>query len=296
MTKVALCYSGRPRNYAECLKNHQDFFGLGQDNVDVFAHLWFDENLIGRPFRPDAPQQGSWPDHSLMDWIDNNWKPKKVIYEKQKDDYFRDMYFDVWNVAHEKLNPTPRMHPKDHQLSMFYGIKKVMEMKQEYEKEFNFKYDYVFRIRTDFVMISNFGIIENYDNKKLHVSHYNPTALINQYRPGTWVEDLGIDKRYIVDIFVMGGSEVMDKYAKVYDNIPLMLESGYPMHSSDVLIGYNTFLIENIPVRRHKSWAYKIYPQGEVYYDGSPNPALHGGKYPGNYGLMQWNDEVWYDY
>jgi hypothetical protein len=188
------------------------------------------------------------------------------------------------------------MHPKDHQLGMFYGIKKVMEMKQEYEKENNFKYDYVVRMRTDLVMVANFGDITQYDSTKLHVSAYNTTALINQYKPGTWVEDLGIAERYIVDIFAMGGSDAMDKYAKVYDNIPKMLEEGYPMHSSDVLIGYNTFLIEDIPVKRHKSWVYKIYPQAEVYYDGHENPALHGGKYPGKVGLMDWEENEWFDY
>jgi len=288
MTRIALCYSGRPRNFSECFENHQKFFGLGNDNVDVFAHLWFDEDLVGKPFRLDAPQQGCWPGKNLMRWIDINWKPKKIVYEKQKDHVFREMYSDVWNISHEKLNPTPRMHPKDHQLSMFYGIKKVMELKQEYERENNFKYDYVIRLRTDFLMVSNFGNIENYDNTKLHVSSYDSTDLINQYKPGTWIQDLGIDKRYIVDIFAIGGSEVMDKFAKVYDNIPVMIESGYPMHSSDVLIGYNVFIIEKIPVRRHSSWAYKIYPNTEVYYDGNHQHI--------NSGIVNWNNKVWFDY
>jgi hypothetical protein len=94
----------------------------------------------------------------------------------------------------------------------------------------------------------------------------------------------------------MGGSDAMDKYAKVYDNIPWMIAKGYPMHSSDVLIGYNTFLIEDIPVKRHKSWVYKIYPQAEVYYEGHPDPTLHGGKYPGRIGLMDWDENEWFDY
>ena len=89
MTRIALCYSGRPRSYHECLKNHQQFFGLGNENVDIFAHLWFDDDLIGSPFRSDAPYQGHWPDESLKSWVEENWKPKKVIYEKQKDDLFK---------------------------------------------------------------------------------------------------------------------------------------------------------------------------------------------------------------
>lgn len=288
--KIALCYSGRPRHYQDCLQNHKDFFGLGNENVDVFAHIWFDEDLIGSPFRSDNPGQGSWPGFELQEWVEKNWKPKKVIYEKQKDEYFRQLYSDVWNISHEKLNPIPAVHPKDHQLSMFYGIKKVMEMKKQYEDENKFKYDYVFRIRTDFVMVANFGDIKNYDKEKLHVSFYDPTALVNQYLPGTWVQDLNIDAHYIVDIFAFGGSDCMDKYAKVYDNIPYMIQSGYPMHSSDVLIGYNTFVIENIPVKRHSSWAYKIYPNTEVYYEGSHHHNL------GGYGIPNWNGKYYNDY
>ena len=290
MTKIALCYSGRPRHYRECLQNHKDFFGLGNEDVDVFAHLWFDEDLVGIPFRSDAPHQGSWPGIELQKWVEENWKPKKVIYEKQKDEYFRQLYSDVWNISHEKLNPIPRLHPKDHQLSMFYGIKKSIEMKNEYEVENNFKYDYVFRMRTDFVMVANLGNIENYDKEKLHISSYDSTALINQYLPGTWVQDLGIADRYIVDIFAFGGSDCMDKYAKVYDNIPYMVQSEYPMHSSDVLIGYNTFIIENMPVKRHASRAYKIYPNTEVYYEGSHHHHL------GGYGIPNWNGKCYNDY
>ena len=290
MTKIALCYSGRPRSYHECLKNHQQFFGLGNQNVDVFAHLWFDDDLMGSPFRSDAPHQGCWPDETLKSWVEENWKPKKIAYEKQKDDLFKQMYSDVWNISHEKLNPIPALHQKDHQLSMFYGIEKVIEMKQDYENEHNFKYDYVFRMRTDLVMVANLGDIENYDNQKLHVSSYDPTVLINQYLPSTWVQDLGIDERYIVDIFAFGGSDCMDKYAKVYDNIPHMIQSGYPMHSSDVLIGYNTFIVENIPVKRHASWAYKIYPNTEVYYEGNHHHEL------GGYGIPNWNGKIYFDY
>ena len=296
MTKIALCYSGRPRHFKECLQNHQRFFGLGQDNVDVFAHLWYDEDLAGTPFRPDVPSQGCWPDESLKSWIGENWKPKKIIYEKQKDDFFKQMYSDIWNLSHEKLIPTPRPHPKDHQLSMFYGIKKSIELKQSYEEENNFKYDYVFRMRTDLVMIANIGEITKYDKEKLHVSSYDSSRLINQYLPGTWVKDLGIDERYIVDIFAFGGSACMDKYAKVYDNIPTMIQFGYPMHSSDVLIGYNTFIIEKIPVKRHQSWAYKIYPEHGVYYEGSDNSSYNGGHYPGRIGIMEWTEKEWFDY
>ena len=50
MTRIALCYSGRPRSYQECHENHKQHFRLGQNDVDVFAHIWFDKDLVGSEF------------------------------------------------------------------------------------------------------------------------------------------------------------------------------------------------------------------------------------------------------
>ena len=57
MTRIALCYSGRPRSYQECHENHKQNFRLGQNDVDVFAHMWFDEDLVGSQFRTDVGQE-----------------------------------------------------------------------------------------------------------------------------------------------------------------------------------------------------------------------------------------------
>ena len=54
--RIALCYSGRPRNYKECLKNHQETFGLGGDNVDVFA----DGGYAGEKLRMALAGNGGW--------------------------------------------------------------------------------------------------------------------------------------------------------------------------------------------------------------------------------------------
>ena len=57
MTRIALCYSGRPRSILECHENHKQHFRLGQNDVDVFAHLWFDESLVGSQFRSDVVKE-----------------------------------------------------------------------------------------------------------------------------------------------------------------------------------------------------------------------------------------------
>ena len=48
--KIALCFSGQPRFVNECsslIKANviQDY------NVDVFAHLWFDDDLQTKPYK-----------------------------------------------------------------------------------------------------------------------------------------------------------------------------------------------------------------------------------------------------
>ena len=160
MTRIALCYSGRPRSYQECHENHKQHFRLGQNDVDVFAHMWFDEDLVGTQFRTDVGQ-GTWPDAGVKEWIDENWKPKKIKYEKPR--YFADMFNDTWQT---KWTAT---HPKDNQISMFYGIEQAIKLKREYEEENNFKYDYVIRMRSDLLFLQSPGQFEDYDPSKLHV-------------------------------------------------------------------------------------------------------------------------------
>ena len=148
MTRIALCYSGRPRSILECYENHKQHFRLGQNDVDVFAHMWFDEDLVGSQFRTDVGQ-GTWPDAGVKEWIDENWKPKKIRYEKPR--YFADMFNDTWQTK------WVASHPKDNQISMFYGIEQAIKLKKEYEEENNFKYDYVIRMRSDLVFLKSPG-------------------------------------------------------------------------------------------------------------------------------------------
>jgi len=112
MTKIALCYSGRPRSYQECHENHKEHFRLGQNDVDVFAHMWFDEDLVGSQFRTDVGQ-GTWPDVGVKDWIDENWKPKRISMRNPDT-------LQTCSMIHGKLNGQQLIQ----RISdfMFYGI------------------------------------------------------------------------------------------------------------------------------------------------------------------------------
>ena len=43
-------------------------------------------------------------------------------------------------------------------------------------------------------------------------------------------------------------------------------------------------------------WKQRIDKLNKLYDEGHPDPTLHGGKYPGNVGLMDWNENEWFDY
>jgi hypothetical protein len=246
MTRIALCYSGRPRSILECYDNHKKYFGLGQDNVDVFAHLWFDDDLVGSQFRSDVGQ-GTWPDSSIKKWIEENWKPKKKIYEKPRS--FESMFSKNWNPQ------WPFAHPKDNQISMFYGIEKVMGLKKQYEIDNNLKYDYVVRMRTDLVFLENFGQFDTYEQQKLHVFNVIPGQ--------DWIETKVKDFA-ILDIVAWGGSEIMDKYGSTYSNLETIINSCCPTFTPDALLGYNAVKINNLKVQKHP-WKFKIFVGSSIY-------------------------------
>lgn len=246
MTRIALCYSGRPRSILECFGNHKEHFRLGQDNVDVFAHLWFDDDLVGSQFRSDVGQ-GTWPDSSVKEWIDENWKPKKILYEKPKS--FESLFEKSWNPQ------WPFAHPKDNQISMFYGIEKVINLKKEYEQENRFTYDYVVRMRTDLTFLYSPGEFERYDQNNLHVFNVIPGI--------DWIETKVKDFA-ILDIVAWGGSEVMDKYGSTYSNLKTIIDSGCPTFTPDAILGYNAVRINNLKVQKHP-WKFKIFVGDTIY-------------------------------
>jgi len=83
--KVALLYSGQPRYVKECHSNHiKTFYRKNPDSeIDVFAHIWYDEKLVGSYFRNEVMKNGKWePD--TREYIMNAWKPKGIIFEDLK--------------------------------------------------------------------------------------------------------------------------------------------------------------------------------------------------------------------
>tara|TARA_R100001377_G_scaffold67038_1_gene42331 strand:+ start:102 stop:893 length:792 start_codon:yes stop_codon:yes gene_type:complete len=129
--KIALCLHGLvgSTNSLSYLRNEGDDDGkrlcaelsfndwkrcvIDPNDVDVFFHTW---------------------DEELEEYLVESYKPKKYQIEKQI----------IFNVEHK--DDTPRNQAC---YSRWYGGKRVIEMKSEYEKENNFIYDCVIDARFD---------------------------------------------------------------------------------------------------------------------------------------------------
>ena len=60
--KIALCFSGQPR-FIEQVAPYVKENIIGDYDVDVFAHLWFDEDLQTKPYKYGG--SGGWKDQRI---------------------------------------------------------------------------------------------------------------------------------------------------------------------------------------------------------------------------------------
>ena len=83
--KIALCFSGQPR-FIEQVAPYVKENIIGDYDVDVFAHLWFDEDLQTKPYKYGG--SGGWVDQRIasnaIEQFEQTYNPKKLVVEKSK--------------------------------------------------------------------------------------------------------------------------------------------------------------------------------------------------------------------
>jgi hypothetical protein len=109
----------------------------------------------------------------------------------------------------------------DHTLSNHYAIASVNTLKNMWAHKNGFEYDLVFRVRPDTKFISHFP--DNIKSGELYVPAENSYGGVN-------------------DLFAVGSSSEMDKYAKCFEFIPEYFKSGGNFHPETML---NHCLIDN---------------------------------------------------
>ena len=204
--RIAICFSGAIRSFHTCMPSIKKYFisSLEKNNqVDIFLHLWdLNEDTVNklnldidfkmRPSRYD-PLEFMFQLKPIRYKIDifNNKTEKIPIKEL----LMENSSFKNKNYAHNAIG-------------MYYKIFYCNELKKIYEQQHNFKYDFVFRARLDFIFEKelNDNMFDNFKNQ-------NILYLIKD-RYATRSKKITNDK------FWGGSSNIIDKMSSIYLNIP----------------------------------------------------------------------------
>lgn len=125
--KIALCFSGQLRTGVLVSKNILNYIDDTIEMCDVFVHTWdsitqasTDLNIAGVPFKEPT---------TLFEEFSDIWKPKKMIIESYTD----------WKDMNLQIEP------------LFHSLIQSNKLRKEYESETNVQYDFVIKIRPDFI-------------------------------------------------------------------------------------------------------------------------------------------------
>jgi len=190
--KLALCISGHLRTFESNYKTVKEQI-LDKFNCDVFIHTW---NTLGLSYRPGDSNLHVADTNRYLSTIKNLYQPKKIVIEEAKQ-------FEMTTI----MNTVDYSHRDRHGiLSMFYKIEECNNLRKEYEKESNVKYDFVVRFRGDLWMEGSLPI----DSRTAHNHLYLPVY-------GNFGG--------ACDQIAFGSPNVMDRYSNIYSNVEYILNS-----------------------------------------------------------------------
>jgi hypothetical protein len=202
--KIALCFSGQPRYIERSYQQFEKNILSCNDNVDVFAHLWWDDSYMGKPFVWESKDR--YPDDysPLKDFCDK-FKPKSTLVEAHKPkEFFGYDDFPTTSLFDPSMDSDVIRSIVTRQRSQWYSI--MWSMSHHYLDE----YDFVVRARTDLTF-----------DKPINFSDYTPDKVYMM----DGALQCGGDRHY-QDWFWFGPSKYMRKINNTYDKILPFYKNG----------------------------------------------------------------------
>lgn len=104
--KIALCFHGLPRLIQNCYSDIYNHFIKDNNNIDIYAHFWWDESYKGKINRLHVKEIFD-ENEDPIELFNNLYKPKKVLYEKCPNDYdcseFKIEGYNTDNIKNDTL-------------------------------------------------------------------------------------------------------------------------------------------------------------------------------------------------
>lgn len=231
--KFAICYSGQPRYFKECFENHKQMIFNQIKNFDIFFHFWFDQEAVNKNFYMDCglpdTSRGRW-DKELVTDLQEKLNPQLCMYQRPLKYNLNNNFLNL------PINPHRDFYiPKENIISMFYSIYKANLLKMIYEKEHNFIYDCVIRLRTDIFM-----------TQPLIINEKDLNAINLDKRPHT--------EYSLNDCIAYGPSNLMDAYSNTIFNLIKSKDEGC-IENSECFLGWN---LKNVN-KNIKNIQYNLY-------------------------------------
>lgn len=213
--KVAVLVSGNQRfskDLDDFLINIKNY-----DRMDWFFYLWNNTHEQDRRINPNWPAN-DWA--KVYDIIRRNLPEHHNIIDlriRDQPEFDHSKYFNTIPIAN-KINVW----------MMYYGLKQVNLLKEEYER-LTSSYDLVIRTRTDISVIDPIYL----DQIKLYLESY-PNSIIMPAERNGYFHHLTNDQ------FAIGLNEYMKHYFTVFDNIDQYTQEGLLM-TGETMLGYHLY-------------------------------------------------------
>jgi hypothetical protein len=202
--KIAICLSGIPKYWEKGLTSFQSFLPY----ADIFIHIW----KIHENSEINKYTSGNWGAYNNITQIDYNkllqlYGPKKYFIQdfNIKKEYFAKQKAKYFLNKNDTRGVRRGEEQSLSQLSMFYSLREACRLKNLHEKENNFIYDTVVRMRFD----SEIRSIPDLQTFNCEDNIYIPE---------------GRDWGGINDQFFFGSSAVMDMVCECYTFYDILVE------------------------------------------------------------------------
>lgn len=204
--KVAVCISGQLRTYTKCIQNIAHFFNSitykgDKVKVDYFMHTWDSGNVFY-----SGPDKVSEDENGIMKCDVRSYKPSNLYLELLHNTlYLKDITLES-SHSYRRYATTA-----GHWDSLFYSFKRSIDLKKQYEKHLNFKYDLVFKIRPD--------IVFHPECFNLNIQEIKQNQILTTWEPPKVLSELNMYN--LDDIMFAGTSDTMDCISEIYESFIL---------------------------------------------------------------------------
>lgn len=222
MTRNAIIISGQPRNVIENFPNIQRYILEPNNYPDIFIHSWINDEIFNTQFfspwieytRLDSNHKICFSEYQHHKYIPVSekipvdigniilelYKPKKYYFEAPVKFEFDQEFYSLIPISKQEID---KRLPDT--LSMYYSTYVSNLLKQEYELEIGYQYDYVMKIRFDLAFCNEF-IFSQYPSDQLTYSDHH------------WKHEI-----CFTNMWALSNSQIMNCYSETYvtlkDNI-----------------------------------------------------------------------------